>query len=321
MSTSFNQPRPKRAFACNEKDLYSIVSIIWNSYSKEVTKFAQYKTTYSNETAITQLANLNAVRLLPDKAARNEFHKSLRIQLKSDAIVAINAWSDISSYIRDAFPPASFKDKCNAAGHGYFNQAIAFDWDAISRLLDRGQAFISDNTSALTLAGMPPSFPIQYAYARATFAAQYLIFMQAEENAKVQTDLRVSLNNALYLAVTALCSDAKKIFRYNAVMREQFTFHRVLILINGGASHASTLPIQAEKITAHKAIAPSPLQPLSPTIAQEPLEHDNVTSEPQPIYQLTYPNLSFKQKPASSPAAYRHSTAAWPIFDEPFART
>jgi hypothetical protein len=246
MSTSFNQPRPKRAFACNEKDLYSIVSIIWNSYSKEVTKFAQYKTTYSSETAITQLANLNAVRLLPDKAARNEFHKSFRIQLKSDAIVAINAWSDISSYIRDAFPSASFKDKCNAAGHGYFNQAIAFDWDAISRLLDRGQAFISDNASSLTpLQACPLHFQLQYANARATFAAQYLIFMQAEENAKVQTDLRVSLNNALYLAVTALCSDAKKIFRYNAVMREQFTFHRVLILINGGAAHASTLTIQA----------------------------------------------------------------------------
>lgn len=235
--------------------------------------------------------------------------------------MAINAWSDVSSYIRDAFPSASFKDKCNAAGHGYFNQAIAFDWDAISRLLDRGQAFISDNRSALTLAGMPPSFPIQYAYARATFAAQYLIFMQAEENAKVQTDLRVSLNNALYLAVTALCSDAKKIFRYNAVMREQFTFHRVQILINGGAAQTSALTIQPAQTIAHKAIAPSPLQPLSATIAQEPLEHDNVTSEPQPIYQLTYPNLSFKQKPASSPAVYRHSTAAWPIFDEPSART
>lgn len=240
MNTLFNAPRPERNFGCSEKDLYTIISIGWTSFLSFLASFTAFKTTYTATYGNDQLAALAAARLLPDEAARDEVHKSLRNELSQLAVIAINKWSDMSSYIRDAFPPDQYEDKRNAAGHGYFVDALKFDWDATNRLLDRGLSFLTDNNVALTAAGMPPAYVADYVLAKDAVAAKYLQFTEAEEESKRLTDVKTVINNDMYLALTNMFEDGKKIFRDNASVREQFTFDIILGLINGGSPTPST---------------------------------------------------------------------------------
>ena len=240
MNTQFNAPRPERNFGCSEKDLYTIISMGWTSFLSFLASFTAFKTTYTATYGNDQLAALAAARLLPDEAARDEVHKSLRNELSQLAVVAINKWSDMSSYIRDAYPPIQYEDKRNAAGHGYFEDALNFDWDATNRLLDRGLSFLTDNNVALTAAGMPPAYLADYVLAKDAVAAKYLQFTEAEEESKRLTDVKTVINNDMYLALTNMFEDGKKIFRDNPSVREQFTFNIILGLINGGSPTPST---------------------------------------------------------------------------------
>jgi hypothetical protein len=240
MSTPFNAPRPERNFGCSEKDLYTIISMGWASFLAFLPFFTAFKTYYTQTYGNDQLAALAAARLLPDEAARDEVHKSLRNELAAIAVVAINKWSDMGSHIRDAFNPDQYEDKRNAAGHGYFEDALKFDWDAVNRLLDRGLSFLTDNEAALLAAGMPTDFISDYTTAKNAVAAKYLQFGQAEEESKRLTDVKTDVNNDMHKTLTDMFEDGKKIFRNNAAVREQFTFDIILGLISGGGTTPST---------------------------------------------------------------------------------
>ncbi len=240
MNTQFNAPRPERNFGCSEKNLYTIISIGWTSFLSFLSFFTAFKTTYTATYGNDQLAALAAARLLPDEAARDEVHKTLRTQLVPLSVAAVNKWSDMSSYIRDAFPPAEYEDKRNAAGHGYFEDALNFDWDAVNRLLDRGLSFLTDNNAALTATGMPPTYVADYVLAKDAFSTKYLQFTEAEEESKRLTDVKTVINNDMYLALTNMFEDGKKIVRDNPSVREQFTFNIILGLISGGNPAPST---------------------------------------------------------------------------------
>lgn len=240
MSTQFNAPRPERNFGCSEKDLYTIISMGWTSFLAFLASFTAFKTYYTQTYGNDQLAALAAARLLPDEAARDEVHKSLRTQLLPLSIAAVNKWSDLSSHIRDAFAPDQCEDKRNAAGHGYFVDAVKFDWDAVNRLLDRGLSFLTNNEAALLAAGMPTDFITDYTTAKNAVAAKYLQFTQAEEESKRLTDVKTDVNNDMHKTLTDMFEDGKKIFRNNAAVREQFTFDYILGLINGGSPTPST---------------------------------------------------------------------------------
>lgn len=250
METSFNAPRVPRLFRCSEKDLYTIVALGWSSYAQYLNDFSDYKTTYTATTGTDQLAALASAKLLPDEAARDAAHAALRVGLRNTAIAAVNKWSDISSFIRDAFPTELYDIRRNEAGYEYFVEALRFDWESVSRLLDRGADFLVTYTTDLTTAGMPPAFIPAYTALRQQFQSEYLAFLNAEEQHRNDTDAKTTINNNLYGSLINMFDDAKKVFRNNATVRLQFTFDHIHGMINGG-SDGNTTPTDSAKISGH----------------------------------------------------------------------
>lgn len=233
--------RPQREYPCGQQDLYTVVETGWASFIQHLSRFENLSTKYSVATATAQLAALQAARALPDEDNREEVHKTLRIEMKGLAETCLIKWSDMSSYIRDGFSEDVYENKRVAAGYNYYASAAHENWDDVKALMQDGLLFLNANTTVLTDdGGMPATFAADFEGAKDAFELKYQAYLQAEEEAKVLTDQKVIANNALYRALMKMFEDGKKIFREEAAIREQFTFDRVLNLVSGSTSTASS---------------------------------------------------------------------------------
>lgn len=238
-------------YPCSQQDLYTIVETGWNSFIEHLPSFEAYSTLYSATTASDQLSALASARSLPDEEAREEVHKTFRVQLTTLSETCITKWSDMMSYVRDGFPENEYENKRLAAGYSYYASAEKRDWDGVKGLMQSGLEFANGNTAELTAGGMPATFIADFEAAKVAFEKKHQDFLQAEENAKVQTDKKIDANNALSNALTKMFTDGKKIFRNNAAIREKFTFDRVWDLVKGNGGGNGSVPTNVIEIGAY----------------------------------------------------------------------
>jgi hypothetical protein len=232
--------RPQPAYPCGQPELYTVATNGWTSYGEHLPRFSSLKTTYTAQKGLDALASVAAAEALPDEAAREAIHVLLRKELVNLGDRCLILWSDLSSYIRDGFPEEEYDAQRNAAGHGYYARASNSDWEGMKGLMKSGADFIAANDAALTAGGMPSIFVTRFTDTRTQFLAKYLEFTQAEELTKTMTDAKVEANNRVYRDLMAMFDDGQRIFRYEASVRHQFTFSRVLQMItnqgNGGGT-------------------------------------------------------------------------------------
>lgn len=227
-----NTPRPKAEYHCPQKDLYTIVKLGWANYDSHLADFSLFKTTYDAQLAIDQRAALVAARLLPDETTRADIHKSLRLEMLPMGLECVELWSNMSSYIRDAFPEDQYATKRLAAGSDYYEAAMNEDWESLSELMSKGLKFAGDHSAVLAASGgMPATFIPSMTVAAAAFDVKLELFLNAEETARVQTDAKIEANNALYRALLKMFEDGKKIFRKQPAVREQFVFETLMELV------------------------------------------------------------------------------------------
>ncbi len=226
-------PRPTRKYHCRQAELYTIVQVGWTSYLQHLPQFSAFSDRYDADLYTTRMASLEAARNLPDKDTRADAHKSLRIRLDQLAVTCLIQWMNMSSYIRDGFPPDMYQTKRLAAGHSYYASALNRDWEQVNTLMNSGQLFLDDNTAELSAGGMPVSFPLSFSDARTNFMDTYNEFQQAIEQSTILTDQRVIANNIIYDDLMAMFTDGNRIFRNNAAVRLQFNFSRLQGLISG----------------------------------------------------------------------------------------
>jgi hypothetical protein len=227
-----NTPRPKAEYHCPQKDLYTIVKLGWKSYDDFLGDFTAFKTTYDAQLAIDQRTALVAARLLPNETTREDIHKSLRIELLPLGSECLEKWSDMSSYIRDAFPVDQYESKRLAAGREYFNSALGEDWESLSEMMSLGIAFATEhNALLLNPGGMPTTFVQEMTDAAAAFDLKLVDFLNAEQTAKALTDAKINANNALYRALIKMFKDGKRVFRKLPAVRDQFVFEVVRDLV------------------------------------------------------------------------------------------
>lgn len=243
---ALNTIRPRAEYSCAQKDLYTIIRTGWISYEEQLPAFMAYKTSYTATTGTDQLAALETARLMPDQDSRTDLHKSLRIAMIPKAELCIRMWTDLSSYIRDGFAPEYYDTKRLSAGYAYFNGALGMDWDSVAELMVQGLAFADSNTAALTAGGMPATFITDMQTAKDDFETNYAEFLTTLEDTKRMVDEKIVANNTLFSTMMAMFEDAKKIFRDNAALREQFIYERLLAMINppgggGGVPEADTV--------------------------------------------------------------------------------
>ncbi|TNF24252.1 MAG: carboxypeptidase regulatory-like domain-containing protein [Bacteroidetes bacterium] len=232
--------RPQPEYPCSQQDLYTIVETGWNSYAEYLADFTNLSTLYTAATGTNQLNALDVARKIPDEDNRTEVHKTLRIQLSGLAEDCLILWSDMSTYIRDGFPENEYESKRIAAGANYYAGAARENWDDVKGLMQNGVDFADANGTVLTLGGMPATFAAALLDAKTRFEEKHQEFLQAEEEAKVQTDRKIDANNGLYRALIKMFEDGKRIFRKNAAVREQFTFERVWELVSGSGGGSGT---------------------------------------------------------------------------------
>ncbi|MBP9151321.1 MAG: carboxypeptidase regulatory-like domain-containing protein [Flavobacteriales bacterium] len=233
--SALQSARPQREYPCGQQDLYTIIETGWGSYAEQLPRFSNLSTKYTAVVGAGQLLLLAAAQAMPDEDSREEVHKSYRVQLKHLADTCLITWSDMGTYIRDAFPEDEYENKRIAAGYNYYEGAAHENWDDVKGLMQSGLLFLNANATVLaTDGGMPATFITAFETAKNAFGLKHQAFLQAEELTKVMTDEKIVANNALYRSLMKMFEDGKKIFREEAAIREQFTFDRVLALVNGG---------------------------------------------------------------------------------------
>lgn len=231
-----NSERPRSEYRCSQGDLYTVGETIANTYGDHVTEFTNYSSLYTAATGTDLLLAIADARALPDESQRKAEHSVRRKQLDSQRVVCLSLWQQLTSYIRDGFAEDVYDDMISAAGQGYYDSALAGNWDSVRSLLDSAVTFIGNATTELTAGGMPATYPTALDTERALFATLHNEFLQSEEASRVATDKKVDSNNKVYREVMRICEDGKRIFRNNAAVREEFTFDRVLDLVSGSLS-------------------------------------------------------------------------------------
>jgi len=218
------------------QDLYTIVKTGWESYAEYLAQFSNHSTLYTAVRGADQLLAVEAARAMPDEEQRTEVHATLRVQMIPLAEECLIVWSNMSTYIRDGFPKDEYDNKRLAAGYAYYAGAEHRDWDDVKGLMQNGLTFATANAAELGTGGMPITFMPSFIAAKDAFELKHNAFLQAEEQAKVLGDAKVVANNTLYIDLTKMFEDGKKIFREEAAIREQFTFDRVWNLVGNPGS-------------------------------------------------------------------------------------
>ncbi len=233
--------RPQASYPCGQQDLYTIAENGWTSYGEHLAVFASKKTTYTAQKGLDALAAVQTAKLLPDEGAREAQHILLRqdvVALSGDCRIL---WEELDSLIRDSFAEGQYETRRNEAGHDYYARASNEDWEGVKGLMTAGNSFITAHAAALTTGGMPAGFALSFSDADVDFNAKYLEFTQSEELSKTLTDQKILANNAIHAALMAMFEDGKRYFRFDASIREQFTFDTLWALIGGGAGGGVTV--------------------------------------------------------------------------------
>lgn len=221
--------------------MYTIAENGWTSYAEHLAVFASKKTTYIAQKGLDALAEVQTAKLLPDEAAREAQHILLRQDVVALSGVCRILWEELDSLIRDSFAPEQYETRRNEAGHNYYERASQEDWEGVKGLMTAGNSFITAHTAVLTTGGMPAGFALSFTDADVDFNAKYLEFIQSEELSKTLTDQKILANNAVHATLMAMFEDGKRYFRFDAAIREQFTFDTVWALIGGGTGGGGTV--------------------------------------------------------------------------------
>ena len=224
-------PRPKRKYQCTQPQLYAICKIGWKSYEENQAAFELFNTNYTVLFGTNAVAAVAAAKALPDFQQRDEPSETAFILMGKKADKCIISWKTLRSYIKKAFDPDLFKPKIESAGYNYYEEATNENWEDLDSMLLAGQSFITNNTPALTTAGMPAGFPASYNTLYGEFGDLYETFTDAGQDSKEGTDAKITANNDIHKTLTDMFADGQLIFAEDAGKRERFIFARVKAIV------------------------------------------------------------------------------------------
>ena len=218
----------------SQQELYTIAETATNSLEQHLTDFSAFKARYDATFVTSVRTEIENARNLPDSQARSTAAEIARLQLVDLNTEALNKFQSLKRYIVDAYPEQQHKALFEAAGQNYYLKASQLNWDSTKGLLSAASQFITNNTVTLTAnQNMPVTFENDFITIKTTFEAKHQEFFQAEEEARIQTQTKVSANNNLYDNVVKFCLDGQEIFRNNEAIRKQFVIADLLLLASG----------------------------------------------------------------------------------------
>ena len=221
-------------YKCNTQELYSAARLGWDSCSEQLTDFTSFKAKYTAPLVTAQLAAIDNAANLQDDQARSAKAESERISLTQIADTCLANWQKLKRYIADAFPAEQQKPNLEAAGYLYYDKAGNYNWDSIQGLLTSGQTYITANLAALQAGdNMPAAFATTFQTDKTAFDTLHQQFLQSEETSQQDTETKTVANNLVFSNLMSMFLDGQEIFKTNDVIKKQFIFDQVLILISG----------------------------------------------------------------------------------------
>ncbi|MFM9944160.1 MAG: carboxypeptidase-like regulatory domain-containing protein [Bacteroidia bacterium] len=249
----------KPTYNCTQQELYTIATLAWNSCGQHLALFTGFKPKYIASYITDNLDGIEITKQLPDDMQRTAAAKANHTQLIAQAESCRALFQRLKRYIASAWPSSQHNTYYDAAGQSYYAGASNDNWDAIEGLLNSAVAFTDTYESELlNNDNMPPAFPGILASARSGFAPPHQSFLNNEETASIQAEVKVEANNALHTALMSMMLDGQEIFRTEPAIRNQFIFDHCLFLVRGAGTagvrgtvtdSATTLPIAGATIT------------------------------------------------------------------------
>lgn len=224
----------KSGLPVSQGDLYLLLPLAWQAYTKHLGDFADYKSGYTGQLATTQLKALADAQQLPDDAARSGEAEAARQQLVTQLSDYLAAWHRLDGYIEEAYPN-NYESMRAAAGHGHYEAAARNDWSAVTALLAAAATFGDEHQADLLAQGqMPATFLTKTLAAEAADVAKLLKqYQQLKSTAQQGTTTKQDANRALYDSYQKMNRDAQRIFRRQPDVAKLFQTEYLLGLVRG----------------------------------------------------------------------------------------
>lgn len=219
----------KAIYPVAQSVLYQTCGVILQNCKNQLAKFALFSAIYTLVFVDTIVAAMEAAENMPGERARALAHETNRQQLITLAKSCRNLWQGLKRYITKAYDEEFWEMNWNAAGWELYERASNENWDKVKAMMLAGSAYIAVHAAELT--AMPANFEADFNAAMDTFDLKYSEFLQAEIDARVGTDAKITANNDVYKKVMEVCLDGQHIFADDETMKEQFVFDRMSELV------------------------------------------------------------------------------------------
>lgn len=220
--------REVRNFNCTQQDLAGVAELGIQSYKQYQDRFYQKSEKYTPQWGIDLLNEMHEARGMPEYSVRNAMHKELRIDTINQMAACCVLWKELEGHIFSAYPKEQQEAKCQSAGSAHYRRASKKDWEQVIALMTGGITYINKHLAELRQAGMPESFPATFSTALNDFETAYKKFKNMEQHTEVLCDEKLRAYNAVHAKLMKMFKFGQKIFRYEAAIRERFTFTKVL---------------------------------------------------------------------------------------------
>lgn len=247
-------------YNCTQQELYAVCLLGWQNYLNQQADFAAYKAKYTVKLGNNAIADVLNAKNLPDNVARIAVPESSRVQMKQLANVCLDNWQRLKGYILEAFEKPQQKSKLEAAGAKSYKGASHDKWEKMQALLTSAELFITDNATALEMAGenMPATFPAQFSADKKAFEDQYTTYLLQSQDSVTGTSAKITANNVVANATAKMFADAQIIYKNDPANKDKFKFDYLLGFV--------TKPGESGlRIVAKEAITEKPIQGLQVT--------------------------------------------------------
>lgn len=238
-------------YNCTQPELYAVARTGWASYASVLPSFAAYRGYFDAAYATAALAAIDAAELLPDAQARYANTEVYRTELVALADDCLARWQTLKRYILTSFPEPAQKARLEEAGSLRYEKARGYNWEELRMMNVSASTFLVTHNAALSAGNnMPLAFLASYNTAAASFAAKMQQFLNSEEQGVIDTNAKISANNAIYATLINMFKDGQEIFKTQDQIKRQFVFDTVLGLIsNPGAAGLRGKVISAQDLT------------------------------------------------------------------------
>ncbi len=220
----------KNSYSVAQSVLYQTCRIILNNCKNNLAAFTAFAAMYTVTFITDLLKAVDDAEKLPGEQARALEHETLQKEMIAIAKTCRNLWQGLKRYITKAYSEEYWKMNWDAAGWQNYEQASNDNWDKVIAMMVEGSSYIATHKAALTQ--MPAGFEADFNAAKDSMQDKYSAFTQAETDASLGTDAKITANNDVYAQVIEVCQDGQYIYTDDDTMKELFSFEKMSQMVD-----------------------------------------------------------------------------------------